>query len=167
MPRVISLMELDDLIGTELGVSDWIRVDQKTIDMFADATHDHQFIHVDPERAKAETPFGGTIAHGFLSLSLLSAMNYDCMPDVREKKMGINYGFNKIRFLTPVKSGSHVRGRFVLKERRYRGADMVMLTNHVTVEIKEEQKPAITAEWLTIIRFDPDDHPERQRASAE
>ena len=167
MPRVLSLVELDNLVGTELGVSEWIHVDQKMIDTFADATHDHQFIHVDPEKAKAETPFGGTIAHGFLSLSLLSAMNYECMPEVREKRMGINYGFNKIRFLTPVKSGYHVRGRFILKERRYRGPDMVMLTHGVSVEIKEEQKPAITAEWLTIIRFDPEDHPERQQASAK
>ncbi|MCY6379214.1 MaoC family dehydratase [Hoeflea prorocentri] len=166
MPPIISLADLDGLVGKEVGVSEWIEVDQKTIDLFADATHDHQFIHVDPERAKAETPFGGTIAHGFLSLSLLSKMNYDCLPHVKEQRMGINYGFNKIRFLTPVRSGWHVRGRFVLKERRYRGQDMVMLTHGVSVEIKEEKKPAITAEWLTIIRFDPEDHPEKQKQEA-
>jgi acyl dehydratase len=159
MPRSISLSELPTLVGTELGVSDWIVVDQTMIDQFADATHDHQFIHVDPERAKAETPFGGTIAHGFLSLSLLSAMNYNCTPKIREQQLGINYGFDKIRFMAPVKSGARVRGRFVLSAVRFRGAGMVMLTYKVTVEIDGEKKPALTAEWLTIGQFDPKDRP--------
>lgn len=160
MPDTISLVDLPGMVGFELGASKWIDVDQSMIDQFADATHDHQFIHVDPERAKAETPFGGTIAHGFLSLSLLSAMNYDCLPVVRERRMGINYGFNKIRFMTPVKSGSRVRGRFTLKATRYRGKDMAMLTYAVTVDIEGESKPALTAEWLTIVQFDPKDHPQ-------
>ena len=160
MPRIISLSDLGGLVGTELGLSEWITVDQTMIDLFADATHDHQFIHVDPERAKAETPFGTTIAHGFLSLSLLSAMNYDCVPEIREKRMGINYGFNKVRFMAPVSSGARVRGRFNLKEVRYRGPSMVMLTHAVTVEIENEKKPALTAEWLTIAEFDPKDHPD-------
>ncbi|MEM9104851.1 MAG: MaoC family dehydratase [Pseudomonadota bacterium] len=166
MPRIISLTDLDSLVGTELGVSEWITVDQKMIDLFADATHDHQFIHVDPDRARAETPFGGTIAHGFLSLSLLSVMNYDCVPEIRERRMGINYGFNKVRFIAPVKSGSRVRGHFKLKEKRFRGASMVMLTHEVSVEIENENKAALTAEWLTIVEFDPKDHPERQSATA-
>ena len=93
------------VVGKEVGVSDWITVTQETIDKFAEATSDYQYIHVDPVRAAAETPFGGTIAHGFLSLSLLSAMNYNCLPKIREQTMGINYGFEKVRFMTPVKSG--------------------------------------------------------------
>ncbi len=102
------------LVGTETGLSDWILVDQKMIDAFAEATGDHQFIHVDPVRAAAESPFGGTIAHGFLTLSLLSTMNYNCLPNVREQTMGINYGFDKVRFMSPVKSGTRIRGHFVL-----------------------------------------------------
>ncbi|GKX34992.1 MAG: dehydratase [Rhizobiaceae bacterium MnEN-MB40S] len=165
MPEKISLVDLPDLVGKEVGVSDWITVDQTMIDLFADATHDHQFIHVDPERAKAETPFGGTIAHGFLSLSLLSTMNYTGTPEIRERKMGINYGFNRIRFMAPVKSGARVRGRFTLKEARYRAADMIMLSYGVVVEIEGEPKPALTADWLTVGQFDPKDHPNRVEAA--
>lgn len=105
MPPKIHLKDVPALIGTEVGVSDWITVDQAMIDKFADATLDHQFIHVDPERAK-DTPFGTTIAHGFLSLSLLSAMNASGAPQILEQKMGINYGFEKIRLMSPVKSGA-------------------------------------------------------------
>jgi acyl dehydratase len=123
--REISLSEVEGLVGTELGLSDWMEVPQSRIDKFADATDDHQFIHVDPERA-AETPFGGTIAHGFLTLSLLSAMNYNCVPRVREQTMGINYGFDKVRFMAPVPAGARVRGRFVLEAARFRGAGMLM-----------------------------------------
>jgi len=159
MPRTISLSQLPALVGTELGLSDWITVDQTMIDQFADATHDHQFIHVDPQRAEAETPFGGTIAHGFLSLSLLSAMNYNCTPRIREQQLGINYGFDKIRFMAPVRSGARVRGRFHLESIRFRGNAMVQLTYKVTVEIDGEKKPALTAEWLTICQFDPKDRP--------
>ncbi|HET7413913.1 MAG TPA: MaoC family dehydratase [Pararhizobium sp.] len=159
MPREISLSDVKGLVGTELGLSDWITVDQTMINSFADATNDHQFIHVDPVRAAAETPFGGTIAHGFLTLSLLSAMNYDCLPRVREQQLGINYGFEKVRFMTPVKTGSRVRGRFVMADARFRGAGMVMTTYDVTVEIEGERKPALTAQWITIIQFDPKDRP--------
>lgn len=160
MPRTICLSQLPALVGTELGLSDWITVDQTMIDQFADATHDHQFIHVDAERAKAETPFGGTIAHGFLSLSLLSAMNYNCAPKIREQQLGINYGFDKVRFMAPVRSGARVRGRFLLEAIRFRGGAMVQLTYNVAVEIEGEKKPALTAEWLTIVQFDPKDRPE-------
>ncbi|TWB60845.1 acyl dehydratase [Rhizobium sp. ERR 922] len=160
MPGEISLVEIMKLAGTEIGVSDWITVDQTMIDTFADATLDHQFIHVDPERAKAETPYGGTIAHGFLTLSLLSAMNYSALPKIREQTMGINYGFEKIRFMSPVKCGVQVRGRFTLAETRLRGANMLMLTYDVTVEIENERKPALTATWTTISQFDPKDRPE-------
>ncbi|MFT4002725.1 MAG: MaoC family dehydratase [Rhizobium sp.] len=160
MPGEISLVEIMKLAGTEIGVSDWITVDQTMIDTFADATLDHQFIHVDPERAKAETPYGGTIAHGFLTLSLLSAMNYSGLPKIREQTMGINYGFEQIRFMSPVKCGARVRGRFKLAETRLRGASMLMLTYDVTVEIENERKAALTATWTTISQFDPKDRPE-------
>jgi acyl dehydratase len=158
--REISLSDMPGLVGTEVGVSDWIMVDQSMINLFADATHDHQFIHVDEERAKAESPFGGTIAHGFLTLSLLSAMNFDCVPKVREQTMGINYGFERIRFMSPVKAGTRVRGRFTLTDTRFRGAGMLMTTYDVSVEIENEKKPAMTATWITIVQFDPKDRPE-------
>ncbi|MBN9055429.1 MAG: MaoC family dehydratase, partial [Rhizobiales bacterium] len=106
MPANIYLKDIPALVGTELGVSRWFVVDQTMIDRFADATQDHQYIHTDPARAAAETPFGGTIAHGFLTLSLLSAMNFDCVPRIIEQTMGINYGFEKVRFMAPVKSGT-------------------------------------------------------------
>ena len=158
--REISLADVAGLVGQELGVSDWITVNQTMIDQFADATLDHQFIHVDPERAKAESPFGGTIAHGFLSLSLLSAMNYETMPKIREQTMGINYGFDKVRFMSPVKSGARVRGHFTLADSRFSGAGMLMTTYEVSIEIENEKKPALTATWITIVQFDPKDRPE-------
>lgn len=159
MVKEISLADVRGLVGTETGLSDWIVVDQTMINAFADATHDHQFIHVDPARA-ADSPFGGTIAHGFLTLSLLSAMNYDCLPKVREQTMGINYGFDAVRFVAPVKSGARIRGRFILAEARFRGGGMLMTTYDVTIEIENERKPALTARWTTIIQFDPKDRPE-------
>ncbi len=160
MTKEIALAEMKNHVGTEMGVSDWITVDQTMIDSFAKATLDDQFIHTDPERAKAESPFGGTIAHGFLTLSLLSALNYDALPRIREQTMGINYGFDAIRFVAPVKSGARVRGRFTLAETRFRGASMLMTTSDVTVEIENEKKPALTARWTTISQFNPEDRPE-------
>lgn len=151
----ISLGDLVTQIGSELGLSDWITVDQAMIDRFAEATNDHQFIHVDPERAAAEGPFGGTIAHGFLTLSLLSAMNYDCIPTIEDQQLSVNYGFEKLRFMAPVKAGKRIRGRFVLSEARRRGHQMMMLRYQVTVEIEGEPKPALTADWLTLIQMDP------------
>ena len=159
MVREISLSEIQEFVGKEAGVSDWITVDQKMIDAFAEATLDRQYIHTDPVRAKAESPFGGTIAHGFLTLSLLSAMNYDCLPKIREQTLGINYGFDSVRFLSPVKAGRRIRGHFVLTHSRFRGAGMVMLTYEVSVEIEGERKPALTATWTTISQFDPKDRP--------
>lgn len=160
MTKEIALAEMKNHVGTEMGVSDWITVDQTMIDSFAKATLDDQFIHTDPERAKAESPFGSTIAHGFLTLSLLSALNYDALPRIREQTMGINYGFDAIRFVAPVKSGARVRGRFTLAETRFRGASMLMTTYDVTVEIENEKKPALTARWTTISQFNPEDRPE-------
>ncbi|NTZ92736.1 MaoC family dehydratase [Agrobacterium tumefaciens] len=160
MAKDIGLAEIKSLVGTEMGVSEWIVVDQTMIDAFAKATLDEQFIHTDPERAKAESPFGGTIAHGFLTLSLLSALYYDAVPPIREQIMGLNYGFDAVRFVAPVKSGARVRGRFILAEARFRGAAMLMTTYDVTVEIENERKPALTARWTTITQFNPEDRPE-------
>jgi acyl dehydratase len=158
MVREISLADVRGLIGEEVGVSDWITVDQSMIQSFADATDDHQFIHVDPERA-ALTPFGGTIAHGFLTLSLLSTMNFNCLPRVREQTMAINYGFDTVRFVNPVKAGAKIRGRFKLAEARFRAAGMLMMTYDVSIEIADEKKPALTAKWIVVVQFDPKDRP--------
>lgn len=136
------------LVGTELGVSDWHTIDQKQIDAFADATEDFQFIHIDPERAKRETPFGGTIAHGFLSLSVLPKMAYATMPTLNGAAMSINYGFDKIRFLTPVRAGKRVRARFVLSEVTMKSPQELLARTATTLEIENEPKPALVADWL-------------------
>src|ERR1700687_5519619 len=111
-----TIEEMKARIGQEVGVSDWHVMDQARIDRFADVTEDHQFIHVDPARAKAETPFGGTIAHGFLTLSLLATMGYEALPQIEGRVMGINYGFDKVRFLQPVRAGSRLRARYKLRD---------------------------------------------------
>lgn len=138
---------LQGLIGQEVGVSRWFEVSQARIDAFADCTEDRQFIHVDPEAARA-TPFGGTIAHGFLTLSLASAMSYDAVAPLEGLAMGINYGFDKLRFLTPVPAGSRVRGRFRLLSAEAKGDGRWLLKHELTVEIEGADKPALVAEWL-------------------
>ena len=148
--RTFTLEEYAAAKGTELGVSPWRVVSQEIIDKFADATDDHQFIHVDPERAK-ETPYGGTIAHGFLVLSLLSAMTFETLPALQGASIGINHGFEKIRFSAPVRSGSRIRARFVLAEFKPRPSGWINLTYDVTIEIENVTKPALTARWLTVI----------------
>ena len=135
------------LIGREVGLSKWFEVDQARIDAFADCTEDHQFIHVDPEAARA-TPFGGTIAHGFLTLSLASAMSYDAVAPLDGVMMGVNYGFDKLRFLAPVRAGSRIRGRFKLLSAEDKGGGRWLLKHELTVEIEGEDKPALIAEWL-------------------
>jgi len=137
-------------VGQEIGVSPWRVVSQEMIDKFADATDDHQFIHVDPARASAETPFGGTIAHGFLSLSLLSAMAYETIPPIREAGIGVNYGFDRVRFASPVKSGARIRARFKLAEMTARPSGWLHINYDVTIEIEGSKKPALTARWLTL-----------------
>lgn len=149
MGRGLPLAEYLALKGKTLGASEWIEVDQGRIDRFAETTEDHQFIHVDPERAKA-TPFGTTIAHGYLTLSLLSKMAYGVMPGIEGSKMGVNYGLNSVRFLAPVKSGSRVRGHFTMKDVTERSAGVVQSTVEVSVEIEGETKPALAAEWVTL-----------------
>ncbi|WP_206366449.1 MaoC family dehydratase [Sphingomonas gei] len=137
-------------IGTER-VSDWVVVTQAMIDQFAEATGDHQFIHVDPERA-AQTPFGGTIAHGFLSLSLMPMLAAKAgTPKIAGMKMGVNYGGNKVRFLTPVRSGKRVRGRFKLLKFAERKPDVWEQVQEYTLEIEGEDKPALIAEWIALI----------------
>jgi len=136
-------------VGNEIGVSPWRMVTQGMIDMFADAIDDHQFIHVDPVRA-AETPFGGTIAHGFLTLSLLSVFSYEAVPPLAKAEMGVNYGFDKVRFVTPVKTGARVRGRFVLADVNVRPSGWIQVATDVTVEVEGAKKPALTARWLTL-----------------
>jgi acyl dehydratase len=145
-----SLTEIKNAVGREVGVSSWILVDQAKIDAFADATEDRQFIHVDPAAA-AQTPFGGTIAHGFLSLSLLSAMGAEAMLVPDGIKIAINYGLDRVRFLAPVRSGSRVRGRFTLDSVDEKAAGQVLLHHTVTVEIEGEDKPALSAVWLALI----------------
>ncbi|WP_390914697.1 MaoC/PaaZ C-terminal domain-containing protein [Pseudosulfitobacter sp. SM2401] len=141
-------------MGQEVGVSDWITVDQPMIDQFANVTHDNQWIHIDPERAAAETPFGGTIAHGFLTLSLASRFAYDCFSMAPGQVMGINYGFNKLRFLTPVTAGSRLRGRFVMKTVTQRNATDLLRETGLTIEIEGVETPALIADWLGLAVFE-------------
>jgi len=148
-----ALAASEKLIGTEVGVSNWILVDQAMINQFAETTHDMQWIHVDPERAAAETPFGGAIAHGFLTLSLASRFAYDCFSMLPGQVMGVNYGMNKLRFLKPVLAGSRLRGRFTLQAVRARGKEKMMRENLLTVEIEGEETPALIAEWLGLAVF--------------
>ncbi len=147
---MITIDELETRLGQELGVSGWHEVTQPDIDSFADVTGDHQFIHVNPERALAETPFGGTIAHGFLTLSLLSAFGQEALPRIANRRMGVNYGLERVRFLSPVRSGARVRGRFVLARLERRRANEILLGYDVTVEIEGSAKPALAAQWLTL-----------------
>jgi acyl dehydratase len=146
-----SLDEIKSKVGTEIGVSDWILVDQDRIDRFAEVTEDRQFIHVDPVRAAAETPFGGTVAHGFLSLSLLSRMGEDAFLQPPNVKLGVNYGFERVRFMSPVKAGKRVRGRFKLVSADERRPGQWRFVHEVTVEIEDEQKPALTVEWIGVL----------------
>jgi acyl dehydratase len=148
MPTV-SLDELKNKVGQPLGTSEWLTVSQEMIDKFADATGDHQFIHVDVEKAKL-TPFGGTIAHGFLSLSLMPVLTQMTdMPRPAGVKMGVNYGGNKTRFLSPVRSGKRVRGHFKLLELEEKRPGQWQQTVEYTLEIEGEDKPALIAEWIS------------------
>ena len=147
---IASIEEIRTKIGSEIGVSDWILVDQARIDTFADVTEDRQFIHVDPEAA-AKTPFGATIAHGFLTLSLLSRMAEDALVRPDNVKMGVNYGFERVRFLSPVRSGKRVRGRFRLLRFEEQRPGQWQFAHEVTVEIEGEDKPALIAEWIGLL----------------
>ena len=148
------LDEIRSKVGQEVGLSDWILVGQDRIDDFADATEDRQYIHTDPALA-AQTQFGGTIAHGFLSLSLLSRMAVDAMLAPDTLKMAVNYGLDRVRFLAPVKAGKRIRGRFVLDSLDEKAPGQILLRHTVTVEIEGEEKPALTAQWLGLIFTSP------------
>ena len=147
---IASLADIRSKIGTEIGVSDWILIDQARIQAFADAAEDQQFIHVDPVAAAA-TPFGGTIAHGFLSLSLLSRMAADVMLVPDTLKMAVNYGLDRVRFIAPVRSGKRVRGQFMLDSVEEKAPGQLITRHTVTVEIEGETKPALTAQWLGLL----------------
>ena len=144
-------------VGTDEGTGEWFQVTQDQIDQFADVTHDHQFIHVDPEAAKA-TPFGTTIAHGFLTLSMLTKLTAgasSAAPDPARYEgmlMGINYGFNKVRFVNPVKVGSRIRARAVTSNVELKG-NSLEISRNITVEIEGEEKPALVAEWVTRVVY--------------
>jgi acyl dehydratase len=145
-----SLDEIRGRIGREVGASSWLVVDQARIDAFADATEDRQFIHTDAAAA-AQGPFGETIAHGFLSLSLLSRMAAEAILLPEGLKMAVNYGFDRVRFLAPVRSGRRVRGRFTLDSVEEKAPGQILMRHTVTVEIEGEEKPALTAEWLGLM----------------
>lgn len=147
--KTVKVEELKDYIGKEMGKSEWFEIDQDRVNQFADVTLDHQFIHVDPEAAKA-TPFGGTIAHGFLTLSLLVHLQKSVSDQVLPEgiKMGMNYGFDKIRFLAPVKTGKRVRASVKLLDVQEKAPGQLLMKNEFVVEIEGEDKPALLAEWL-------------------
>jgi len=146
---LVPASELADHIGQETGRSDWFIIDQDRIDKFADATMDHQWIHVDPDSA-AQGPFGGTIAHGFLTQSLLSYLTLESMLLPQGAVMYINYGSDKVRFINPVRVDSRIRTICVLKDVSEKAPGQVLITNAVTIEIDGEEKPALIAELLTL-----------------
>ena len=147
---VASVDEIRGRIGTEVGVSAWLTIDQPRIDAFAEATEDRQFIHVDAVAAE-QTPFGGTVAHGFLSLSMLSRMGADAMLLPNSLRMGVNYGLDRVRFIVPVRAGKRIRGRFVLDSVEDKAPGQILVRHSVTVEIEGEDKPALTAQWLALL----------------
>jgi acyl dehydratase len=150
MRTPLGLAEFTAGIGGEPFVSRWFTLDQARFDAFADVTEDRQFIHVDPQAAAA-TPFGGTIAHGFLTLAMLSAMAKDALPPLAGVAMGVNYGLDRLRFLAPVKAGAKVRGRFALTEAKQRSPGNWLLRYDASVEIEGGDRPALAAQWLTMI----------------
>lgn len=149
MSEIISVEELEAAVGQEFGPSDWLQVDQERINRFAEATIDHQFIHVDP-KAAAATPFGTTIAHGYLTLSLLPFLTAGLTPLPKGLTTVINYGLNRVRFLQPVKVDSEIRASLKILEVRRKGRSRVLMTNEVTIEIKGERRPALLAETLVL-----------------
>jgi acyl dehydratase len=149
MAGTVTREQLDRMVGQPLGVSDWFLVDQERVNRFADVTLDHQFIHVDPTRAK-DTPFGGTIAHGFLTLSLLVPLCLDFIPVLANRTLVVNYGFDKVRFVAPVRVGKRIRALGTLADVTERKPGNLIMKIDVTVEIENEDKPALAAEWLSL-----------------
>jgi len=150
MQKAISIDAYKALEGKPLGTSDWLTIDQARINQFADVTEDHQFIHVDPARAARETPFGGSIAHGFLTLSLLSHLNVQVLPEIENRAMTINYGMNKMRFLSPVREGARIRSRLTMQSVKQKSPGQYLCQYEAVVEIEGEDKPALIAEQLAL-----------------
>ncbi|MCB1388490.1 MAG: MaoC family dehydratase [Rhodobacteraceae bacterium] len=145
------MQALTERLGEEVGLSPWFRVDQARIDAFAEVTEDRQFIHVDPERA-AQTPFGGTIAHGYLTLSMLSYLVVSAEIPFPPVRASLNYGFDKVRFLAPVRAGARIRGRFTLKGVEERPGGL-LLRFDVAVEVEGSDRPALSADWLVMLQL--------------
>jgi acyl dehydratase len=149
MTQTVTRQELTARVGQELGTSPWFHIDQARVNQFADVTLDHQFVHVDLEKAK-KTPFGGTIAHGFLTMSLLVRLVLPFIPVLANRKLVVNYGFDKVRFSAPVKVGTRIRAVSTLGDVSERKAGNVIMRIDVKVEIEGEDKPALIAEWLSL-----------------
>lgn len=151
MPSLLSLDAARALIGKETGVSEWHEISQQRVNQFAETTGDFQFIHMDPERARKETPFGGTIAHGYLTLSMLSTLGAEAgTVRLEGTRMTINYGLDKVRFLTPVRVGAKIRARLVLLSLEEKKPGQFLIKNQATVEIEGQDKPAMIAESLSL-----------------
>ncbi|MFQ3323480.1 MAG: acyl dehydratase [Pseudomonadales bacterium] len=147
MLEVVVKEKLADYIGKELDAGDWFTITQDQVNTFADATLDHQFIHIDEEKAK-ETPFGGTIAHGFLTLSMLVHLTENCSIVPENIVMGVNYGFDKVRFINPVRVGSEVRAKVTIADVTHKDGGQILIKQAISVEIKGQDKPALIGEWL-------------------
>ena len=148
--RRVSREQMDAMVGTEAAVSPWTAIDQPMVDAFANLTGDRFFIHVDPQRAARESPHGGTILHGFLTLSMLPHMTYQACPFVEGTKSMLNYGFNRLRFVAPVPTGSRIRGRFTLADRTTDEKGRIVHRVNAVVEIENQERPALVAEWLSV-----------------
>ncbi|HXZ10413.1 MAG TPA: MaoC family dehydratase [Paraburkholderia sp.] len=146
-----SVATLDSFVGRELGVSNWVLVDQARINAFAECTGDRQWIHVDEERAKRESPFGGTIAHGYLTLSLLASLALEIGVVPADASAGLNYGLDKARFMTPVKAGSRVRSRVTLVSAEQKGGGRILIKMMNELQIEGEDRPALMAETLAML----------------
>lgn len=149
MPTIVPKAEIMSWIGKDMPPGEWFEIDQQRINQFADVTVDHQFIHIDPEKA-AQTPFGSTIAHGFLTLSMLTHLTSEAALLPQEIVMGINYGFDKVRFLNPVKSGGKVRALVKIADITEKDNGQILVKQAVTVEIEGEETPALVCEWLAM-----------------
>ena len=147
----VDVRTLHERIGQEIAVSDWLEISQARIAQFADATGDHQWIHVDVERARRESPYRGTIAHGYLTLSLIAGMVMEIGAVPSDAKAGLNYGLDKVRFMAPVRAGARVRGRVVLLGAEDKRNGRVLLKLECTLEIEGEDKPALVAEMLSML----------------
>jgi acyl dehydratase len=146
-----TLATIGDFVGKELGVSDWVTVDQQRIDDFAACTGDNQWIHVDVERAKRESPFGGTVAHGYLTLSLLPIMQFNVGTLPEGVSAALNYGADRVRFITPVKAGGRIRDHITLVNVEDKGGGRILVTSRHTVEIEGEDRPALVADTLALL----------------